>query len=124
MKISRTAEFVLGLIGGICGIIAGIVAIAIGGVGSAVGASQAGSVTSLGIFAILFSILGIVGAAIVNSKTKVSGILMVIACVGGFVCISMVYIFPGIMFAIAGVMALVRKDKSLEESAQTIDSQK
>lgn len=44
---SRTAELVLGIIGGIFGIIAGLLAMAIGGIGSALETSGSAGVSNL-----------------------------------------------------------------------------
>lgn len=111
MKISRTTEFVLGLIGGIFGILSGIVALLIGGIGGAVGASGATSVVGLAMVAMLLSILGIVGSAIVKGNAKLGGIFMTVSAIGGTICISAFYILPGILLIVAGLMALIRKDK-------------
>lgn len=56
----RTAEFVLGLIGGIFGIICAFVALLIGGMGAAFEADGANTVIGLGWGAVALSILGIV----------------------------------------------------------------
>lgn len=111
-NITRTAEFVLGLLGGIFGLIAAVIALFIGGLGSALNLSGASTISGLGFLAIVASIIGIVGAAIVKSKTKVAGILMIIAAVVGIVAVSMFYILPAILLAIAGILALVKKEKS------------
>src|SRR5690625_7087095 len=72
----RTASFVLGLVGGILGILAAILAMFIGGVGSAFEASDSGSIIGLGFSALLASVLGIVGAALVKGKPKVGSLLI------------------------------------------------
>jgi len=105
----RTTEFVLGLIGGIFGIISGFIAMMIGGIGGAVGANGASTVGHLGMAAILLSVLGIVGAVMMNSKAKIGAWFMVIASVGGFISVSMFYILPGILLIIAGLMGLLRR---------------
>jgi len=81
----------------IFGIIDGIIAFFIGGAGSALGASSAQSVGTLGFVAILFSILGIVGAAMSKAKPKLAGIFMVIAGIGGFISVSMLYILSAVL---------------------------
>ncbi len=117
MKISRTTEFVLGLIGGIFGIISGFMAMMMGGIGTAVG-SGSGGLGTLGIWAILFSILGIVGSVTVKSKSKVGGWFMTVAAVGGTISVSMFYILPGILLIIGGLMALIKKDISVVEETK------
>ncbi|PHE53920.1 hypothetical protein COF68_33725, partial [Bacillus toyonensis] len=93
----RTAEFVLGLIGGIFGIICAFVALLIGGMGAAVEADGANTIIGLGWGAVALSVLGIVGSVMVRSKAKVGGIMMTVAAIGGFICISLIYLLPGVL---------------------------
>ncbi|EOO23936.1 hypothetical protein ICM_05425 [Bacillus cereus BAG1X2-3] len=108
----RTAEFVLGLIGGIFGIICAFVALLIGGMGAAFEADGANTVIGLGWGAVALSILGIVGSVMVRSKEKVGGIMMTVAAIGGFICISIIYLLPGVLLLIGGLMGIFRKDKA------------
>ncbi|MEG7923083.1 DUF4064 domain-containing protein [Bacillus cereus] len=108
----RTAEFVLGLIGGIFGIICAFVALLIGGMGAAFEADGANTVIGLGWGAVALSILGIVGSVMVRSKAKVGGIMMTVAAIGGFICISIIYLLPGVLLLISGLMGIFRKDKA------------
>ena len=108
----RTAEFVLGLIGGIFGIICAFVALSIGGMGAAFEADGANTVIGLGWGAVALSILGIVGSVMVRSKAKVGGIMMTVAAIGGFICISIIYLLPGVLLLIGGLMGIFRKDKA------------
>ncbi len=75
----RTAEFVLGLIGGIFGIICAFVALLIGGMGATFEADGANTIIGLGWGAVALSVLGIVGSVMVRSKAKVGGIMMTVA---------------------------------------------
>jgi len=107
----RKVEFVLGLVGGILGIISGISAMTIGGIGTTF--NVVGSdVGSLGISAMILSTIGIIGAVIVNSKTKTGGWFMVIAAVGGVISVSIFYILPGVLLITGGLMALLKKDNA------------
>ena len=108
----RTSEFVLGLIGGIFGFIGAFVAIMFGGLDAAFSGTETSSITGLGWSAMLFSTLAIVGCILVKSKPKLGGLFMLIAAIGGTISISMFYVIPGIMLFIAGLMGLIRKDKS------------
>ncbi|MDI6679453.1 hypothetical protein CBR56_29205 [Bacillus thuringiensis] len=108
----RTAEFVLGLIGGIFGILCAFIALFIGGLGSALEADGANTVIGLGWGAVALSVLGIVGSVMVRSKAKVGGIMMTIAAIGGFICISLIYLLPGVLLLIGGLMGIFRKDKA------------
>ncbi|HFK1548840.1 DUF4064 domain-containing protein [Bacillus albus] len=107
----RTTEFVLGLIGGIFGILCAFIALFIGGVASAMEAEGASNVIGLGWVAVALSILGIVGSVMVKSKAKVGGAMMTIAAIGGFICISFIYILPAVLLLIGGLMGILRKEK-------------
>lgn len=108
----RTAEFVLGLIGGFFGILCAFIALFIGGLGSALEADGANTVIGLGWGAVGLSVLGIVGSVMVRSKAKVGGIMMTVAAIGGFICISLIYLLPGVLLLIGGLMGIFRKDKA------------
>ena len=105
----RTVEFVLGLLGGIFGFIGAIFALIAGGIAGAFGAKSASLVVNLGWVAILFSILGIVGAALVKHRTKLGGWLMVISAIGGVISVSFAYALSFVLLIIAGLMALIKK---------------
>ncbi len=106
----RTVEFVLGLIGGIFGFFGAIFALMVGGIGSVLGAEAGSTVVNLGWAGILFSILGIVGASLVKSKTKLGGWFMIISAIGGVVSISFAYALSFVLLIIAGLMAVIKKD--------------
>lgn len=105
----RTAEFVLGLIGGIIGFFAAGFAIAFGGLGKALQAEGASTVSTLGWVAVLFSAIGIVGAVLVYKHPRIAGTIMLVAGVGGLICIGAFYILPFVLFVIGGLMALIKK---------------
>lgn len=109
LQTKRTAEFVLGLIGGIFAIIGGILAMIVGAAGAAVEAPEGGSVILLGIAALILGALGIVGASYVKSKPKTGGGLMIISALGGLLAISGFYIPAAILLMIAGLMGVFRK---------------
>jgi hypothetical protein len=108
---NRTTEFVLGLIGGIFGLISSVFALFVGGVGQVFEVEDAGEVSGLGWAAVVFSILGIVAAAVVKNKPKPAGIIFLISGIGGIISVSAAYILPGILLIIAGILSLVRKGK-------------
>lgn len=107
----RTAEFVLGLIGGIFGILCAFIALFIGGMGAAFEAEGANTIIGLGWGAVGLSVLGIVGSVMVRSKAKAGGIMMTVAAIGGFICISIFFLLPGVLLLIGGLMGIFRKDK-------------
>lgn len=99
----------MGLIGGILGIVAGFMGLFVGSVATALEVDGGGIVSGASWIAILLSILGIIGAGLVRGKTKLASIFMLIAAVGGFFCIGLFYILPGVLLLIAGIMGLARK---------------
>jgi len=105
----RTVEFVLGLIGGIFGFFGALIALMFGGIGSALGGEGASTIIGLGWLAILFSIVGIVGASLVKSKTKIGGWMMIISAVGGVISVSFAYALSFVLLIIAGLMAVIKK---------------
>lgn len=112
VKISRTAETILGVLGGIAGLIGAIFALLVGGLGTVFRAEGASTIVNLGWIAIFLSILGIVGGAIASRNADASGVCMLLSGVGGFLAISMSYIIAGPLLIIGGILALARKSKS------------
>lgn len=120
---------ILGIIGGIIGIVTALLAIGTGAVANlatqvltengelpaeleemsaAVGRLAIGS----GIGGLIFSIVGLVGAAIVNKNQRLSGILMLIGGILGFVVLLVGYVVPGILLIIGGILALMAKPEA------------
>lgn len=63
--------------------------------------------------ATILAIIAIVFACLVNKKTKLSGIVMIITGVGLFLC-NFFNIISTILLLIAGIMSLVRKIEKIE----------
>lgn len=114
---NRTAEFVLGLIGGIFGFIGSLMALFIGGIDAALSASGTSEVTILGWFAFIFSALAIVGCVVVRSKARIGGILLLVSAIGGLFSISLFYLIPAILIGIGGFMGIIKKDDHIEDAA-------
>ncbi|EHD1589145.1 DUF4064 domain-containing protein [Listeria monocytogenes] len=128
----RKTEFVLTLIAGITGIIAGITGIASGGILAAFsGSEELSNATSMtatdsevlvaaGGFAIIFSIIALVlgiallvFAVLIKRNAKVFGILTLVAGAVGFFLVGLLWIVPGVLAIIAGIMCLARKVEAL-----------
>ncbi|EJG4805292.1 DUF4064 domain-containing protein [Listeria innocua] len=124
----RKPEFILTLIAGITGIIAGITGIAGGGLLAALSGSEelSGTATmsttdtealaAAGGFAVILSAIAlvigialIVFAVLIKRNAKIFGILTLVAGVGGFFLVSLLWIVPGVLAVIAGIMCLARK---------------
>ncbi|KEO83957.1 DUF4064 domain-containing protein [Tumebacillus flagellatus] len=108
----RTAEFVMGLIAGIVGILCGFSGVLFGGIAESLQVDGAGVVSTASWVAIAISVLGIIGAAIIKSKTALGSLFMIVAAIVGFICISFFYTVPAVLFLIAGIMGFARKNKS------------
>lgn len=121
---ARTTEFVLGLIGGIFGFFGALLVLMFGGIGSVLGASSTSNVISLGLVAILFSILAIVGSVVVRSKAKLGGWFMIISAVGGLICISLAYLLPFVLLLIAGLMGVIKKEAGEVRKSETRETKK
>jgi hypothetical protein len=109
VKVSRTAETILGILGGLFGILGSFFALSIGGIGAAFGADGASDIVNLAWVAILLSIVGLIGGAIASRNAETGGIMMVVCGIGGFIAISMGYIIAGPLLIIGGVLALTKK---------------
>lgn len=106
----RTAEFVLGLIGGILGFFASAIS-TFNAMGDGLNTVQIINIVDLAFVAMIFSIVGIVGASLVKSKPKPAGWLMIISAVIGVASIGFGYALSFILLIIAGLMAVIKKNE-------------
>ena len=100
-KTSRTVDLILGIIGGIFGLIGGVFALMF--------STFAPSVGSLGISAVLASIVGIVAAAYVMQNAKWGGIILILSAVWLLISISLFGVLGAVFFGLAGLLAILRK---------------
>jgi len=107
----RLASLILGILGAYLALVGAIFALFAGGVAGAFNAEGADTVMGLGLAAIPFAILGIVGGALGMSKPKVAGWLMLISAIGGTISISAGYILGGIMLLIGAIFAFIEGRK-------------
>lgn len=112
-------EFILGLIGGILGILFSSFAIFIGFISdlgpimdSITGEIPTNTTMILGSISLIASILGIIGSILIKTKRTLGSLIMIISAIVGFLCISIVYILPGIFFLISSLMIIFRKNKT------------
>ncbi|PTM57819.1 DUF4064 domain-containing protein [Desmospora activa] len=118
----RTAEFVLGLIGGIFGAGIGLLVVAGGLFGQAymdmmdeaesVAVVDSTWLTISGGLLLLLSIVAIIFAipSLISKNHIRSGIIQLIAGVGGFLLASLLWLIPGILMIISGALCF-RKPK-------------
>ena len=105
----RTAEFIIGILGGIIGILAvpgllllGVVVAGLGGTLGVFGAAIVGGI---------LSVFGLIGAAFVKSRSKISGaIMLVCGILGLFVALGLW--IGALLLIVAGIISLIRKEKT------------
>ncbi len=102
------AEFVLGLIGGFLGLLftpfilfAGVLTSVFVGTSILIYMAVIGGI---------LSIIGVVGAAILEEKPKIAGIMMLVAGIAG-IPVLLGFFMGSVLLIIAGTIALMRKDK-------------
>lgn len=106
--ISRTPEFVLGLIGGVFGLLLIPLMVFLGGFQEAFTGETTLYAQSL--VAAIMSVLGLVGAVFVRSRPKQSGILLLVSGIIGII-VALGFYVGALLLLIAGILALVRKPK-------------
>ncbi len=58
---------------------------------------------------LMFSIIGIIGALLLNRQPKIAGLFMITAAIGGFIFLTYSYFPSTILFLIAGIKGLFTK---------------
>ena len=116
----KIAAMILGIIGGLAGLTGAVFALFLGGIGGAFGAAGAGLIAKLGFLAIPFSILGIVGGALANTRPKAAGILMLASALGGVIAISLAYSIAAILLLLGGIFSLIESRKVQPTSSQPL----
>jgi hypothetical protein len=109
-KMTRTTEMVLGIIGALIGFGGAFFALFMGSIDSAFNGSS--ELNGLGASAFLFSATGLIGAIVVKFKAKLGGWVMLISGVAILISISLFGVVPLLFLGIAGLMGILRKDKS------------
>jgi hypothetical protein len=104
---SRIAALVLGVVGGIFGIFAALFALSLGGIGGAFGMKDAAFISDLGMSAMVFCLLGFLGAGLALPKPVVGGVLLLIAAIGFMISVSWFAIVTTPMFLLAAMLAFM-----------------
>lgn len=102
----------MGLIAGIVGILCGFSGVLFSGFIEAFHVDGTGGLTIASWIVVAVSVLGIIGALVINNKTALGSLFMIVAAIVGFIFISFFYTVPAILFLISGIMGFVRKDES------------
>jgi hypothetical protein len=103
---SRAVELLLGLFGGISGLFGAFLVIGMGRLGEASEVPEASDFIILGYAAVVFSIIGIIGAVLVGSKTKAAGWLMIISAYGGLISTGFSFLLPFMLVLFGGIKTL------------------
>jgi len=106
----KKTSMILGIIGGVAGLLGAAFAFFAGGLVAAFGGG--GDIATASLIAVGLSILGIVGAAMVNQNHRTSGYMMLVAGIDGLIAISAGYFIAGPLFIIAGILALKSAKKA------------
>jgi hypothetical protein len=105
---TRTGESILGVVGGIIGILAGALAFYMATLGP-----NGMIAESLGVIAAFMGILGFIGGVIVGSFKYPGGVLMLIAGIAGFFAISLIWLVPGTLLIIGGILTF-KKPRAMQ----------
>jgi ribosomal protein S27AE len=116
----RTAEFILGLIGGIFGILAVPGLLFLGAVSRYFGGPDTILMWAVG--GGILSIIGLIGAAFVKSRPKAAGAIMLISGFLGLFLALGLWI-GALLLIVAGIVALIRKEKPAQPSPPSISQQ-
>ena len=112
---ARTAELIMGIFGGVFGLLGSILSVIIGALALSFGTfTPAIGIEEIGmrfLLALIASIVGLVGAGIVNShdKRKIGGSLMLVSAIVGVATVGVYYLLAAILLGISGTLALVNK---------------
>jgi len=115
----RTAEFALGLIGGILGIVVAHGFFFLGAFISAFGGPA--TVLAWGIGGIIFSVIGLIGAAFAKSHLGPGGVTMLVSGILGLFVALGLWI-GALLLLVAGIIALIRKEKPSARSPTTVQA--
>lgn len=106
---SRTAEMILGIMGGVFGIIAGVFSFLMGGFDSAINNTSSSSLFGLGFGCVVASIVAIILVCMINKNRVVMGWLIIVCGILNIVFVSAFGVLSGVLIIVAGILVLIRK---------------
>jgi len=109
----RTTAMILGILGGVIGIVTVGVVFLLSDVNDVVGNSTPQFVGTVGRgwLALFFSVTGIVGGFLAGARTKLGGILMLVAASSGALSVSFAYVIAGLLLLTGGILALIARPR-------------
>ena len=111
----RIAGLVIGLIGSFAGFAGSVIALLAGGVAGALGDDETGSAIAIAAFvALVFSVVGLVGAALSIAKPRLAAGMMVASALAGVIAISLGYIAATVLLLIAALLAFLGRNERKE----------
>jgi zinc-ribbon domain len=99
-------SFWLAFVGGVFGILGGVVALFVGSFSESF-SGYSGDYYWLGLGAIVFSVMGIMGG-VFEKKPKVGGTLMIVSAIGILISISLFGVLSCILFLVGGILIFAR----------------
>jgi hypothetical protein len=115
VSVMRVASLIIGVIGGIAGFGGAIFALFVGGLDATFSASGTSSIVGLGVAAIFFSLLGLVGGTLALNKPRIAGVMMLVAAIGGVISVSWGYVVAFPTLLVGGILALISQKKRVEQ---------
>jgi hypothetical protein len=106
----RTGAIVIGIIAGLAGLVCAVLALTVGGVGATFEAHGATQVIASGWSALVFSLLGLIGAALWIAKPHLAALIMAVAGVAIVFSISMLAVIARPLFLVAALLGRVRHE--------------
>ena len=107
----RTAAYFLGIIGSTAGFIGTLKFLFVDTIKVDAELGGSGEVVTLGIGALLISIVAIVGATLAKSKPGLAAALMAASAIAGFILVFTAYIPASVLLLAAALLAFLDRDK-------------
>ena len=103
----RVTAMIVGILGGLIALEGTALTLGASGVGSVFGVAHSGQAFVLSSAALVFAVLGIIGAVVTLARPVLGGILMILAVIGGTVAITGAFLLGAIVLLAAGILAFM-----------------
>jgi hypothetical protein len=110
----RIAALIIGILGGLFGILSAVLALVVGGIGGS------GTVVGLGWSALVFCILGFLGAGLAMGRPRLGALILLIAAIGITISVSWFAVIAAPLFLVAALLAFLgRRGEAERITVQT-----